>query len=168
MGTIKEFKYSKSRDNKDLSAIASWLDSVGFSRSSSKVLKNDMEYIFLHDGNELRIRKDIEFYSKFLPISHEYESVILRVDEEGKIDVFNKTSYENFWHVEFYIHRNRLTCSRSRYYQYGTRGYFDFSNPTHQRCIYNAINRGLRTKKPLPFIYDPKKNKPMVYETYSH
>ena len=45
---------------------------------------------------------------------------------------------------------------------------FDFNNPVHQRCVYNAINRGLRIKKPLPFIYDPKKNKPMIYEIYSH
>ena len=84
MSYIGDFKYSKSKDSKSLRYIANWLDSVGFSRSSNKVLKNDMEYIFLKHGNELRIRKDI----KGLPKDYEkYHNKISRILCEDLVSI---------------------------------------------------------------------------------
>ena len=165
---LNEFNYSKGHDNKNLKTIASWLDSVGFKRSNNKNLKNNMEYIFLNNGNELRIRKDNEYDIKYNRNPRDYHYVVIRAGKNDKLDIFSKTNYITFWHTDYYVHRNQLSSVEGRNYQYHGNGVFDFNDPIHQRCVYNAINRGLRTKKPLPFIYDPKKHKHLVYNIYSH
>ena len=165
---LNEFLFSKENNNQYLRNIASWLDSVGFIKSTNKVLKNNMEYIFLNNGNELRIRKDNEYDLKHNCNPRDYYYVVIRAGENGKIDIFSKTNYITFWHTDYYIHRNKLSYVEGRNYQYHGNGVFDFNNPIHQRCVYNAINRALSIKKPLPFIYDPKKYKHLVYTNYAH
>ena len=165
---LNEFLFSKENNNQYLRNIASWFDSVGFVKSTNKVLKNNMEYIFLNNGNELRIRKDNEYDLKCNCYPRDYYYVVIRVDENGKLDIFSKSSYVTFWHTDYYVYNNKLSSVEGRNYQYNQHGYFDFNNPIHQRCVYNAINRGLNTKKPLPFIYDPNKYKHLVYTNYAH
>ena len=165
---LNEFIYSEEANNKYLKEIALWLDNVGFTKSNNKVLKNNMEYIFLNNGNELRIRKDDTYDLKYNRNPRDYYYVVIRAGKNGKLYIFSKTNSITFWHTDYYVYRNKLSGIGARNYQYNNNGVFDFNDPIHQRCVYNAINRGLRTKKPLPFIYDPKKHKHLVYNIYSH
>ena len=93
---LNEFIYSKEANNKYLKEIALWLDSVGFTKSNNKVLKNNMEYIFLNNGNELRIRKDNEYDLKYNRNPRDYYYVVIRAGKNGKLDIFSKINYITF------------------------------------------------------------------------
>jgi hypothetical protein len=101
--TLNEFIFQEKPNNKHLKIIASWLDSVGFTKSNNKILKNNMEYIFLNNGNELRIRKDHEYDLKCNCNPRHYHYVVIRAGENGKLDIYGKNTYVTFWHTDYYI-----------------------------------------------------------------